>query len=342
MLFLMKFCFPQEVKHCSVLLDRLRADDKAAKKEREEKEDMNRKGGKHTSRIPTFHKRPSSGNQNTESPVLRKDTPVHVTQPPQKAGSGSVEASKSKLPDVRETALHLPAIVSPKVNLEASSLFSSTEEGGAPSYSSQITAPKSWSLSGSEQLMTASPRPALRPEQGSEQHLPEQDKGKTSEVEPATIAVAAVSHLPHVDLLSQRPQEDTVEKYEFDTASGHTDKSDYEEIGNTTEVSHVDAIMDEEPPWVMEPMNMLELKDSRSSSDAESEENLPGEKSEGHDSDQVEDHHKSDISKLEFLNPTEEGDNMDEKPCCAAKKSTTAQSTKSTKVTFFTVHATDI
>ncbi|XP_026213159.1 phospholipase D3 isoform X2 [Anabas testudineus] len=314
-----------ELKHCSVLLDRLHADEKAAKKELEEKEDMNRKGGKHTSRIPTFHKRPPGANQNTESPVLRKETAVNVTQPPQKTGSGSVEVSKSKPPDAKETALLLPSVRSPKVSLE------STEP--AP-HSSLVTAPKSWSLSGSEQLMTASPRPALRPEQGSEQHLPEQDKRKTSEVEDATKAVAALSHVPHVDLLRQRPKEDTAEKHEVDiksrislTASGDTDKSESEEIADTAEV---DAIMDEEPPWVTEPTNTLEFKDSRSSSDAECEEDLEGEKPEGDSSGQVEDHHKP-VSKSELSNPTEEGGRIDESTSRAAKKPVTAQSSKSTK-----------
>lgn len=325
--------FPQELKHCSVLLDRLHADDdKAAKKELEEKEDMNRKGGKHTSRIPTFHKRPSSVAQNTESPVLRKDTAVHVTQPPQKTAGGSVEASKSKPPDARETALLLPLGRSPKVSLETPFPFSSAEQAAAQS--SIITAPKSWSLSGSEQLMTASPRPALRPEPGSEQHLPDQDKRKTSDIEAATKAVAAVSYLPHVDLLSQGPKDDTAEKYEVDmksriplTASGDTDKSESEEIAYTTKVGHVDAIMDEEPPWATEPPNTLELKDSRSSSDAECEEGLAGETTEGRDLEKLEDHHRADISKLDFSNPTEE-------EVKEVKKSAAAQSSQSTRVSF--------
>lgn len=345
MLLLIKLFFPQDLKHCSILLDRLHADDKVAKKELEEKEDMNRKSGKHTSRIPTFHKRPSSISQNTESPVLRKDTAVHVTQPPQKAGSGSVEDSKSKLPDARETALPLPSIQSPKVSLETPSPFSGAEQAAAAPHCSLITAPKSWSISGSEQLMTASPRPALRPEQGSEQHLPEQEKRKTSDIEAATKAVASVSYLPHVDLLSQGPQDDTAEKYEVDvksriplTAYEDTDKSESEEIAYTTKASHVDAIMDEEPPWATEPINTIDFKDSRSSSDAECEEDLAGEKPEGHDSEKVEDHHKADISKIEFPNPTEEEGK--ESPTRAAKRSAAAQSSKSARVSCFAVHDT--
>ncbi|TMS17068.1 hypothetical protein E3U43_001137 [Larimichthys crocea] len=79
-----------KLKHCSVVLDRLEGDDKAAKAEFEDKEDMNRKGGKPVSRIPTFHKRPA---QNTELPVPKKDTPVHVAHLSEKAVSGSVEAA---------------------------------------------------------------------------------------------------------------------------------------------------------------------------------------------------------------------------------------------------------
>lgn len=333
--------FLQDLKHCSVLLDRLHADDdQALKKELEEKEDMNRKGGKHTSRIPTFHKRPSSVSQNAESPVPRKDTAVHVTQPTQNTVGLSAEAPKSKPPDARETALPLPSIRSPKFTLETPSPFTSTEQAATAgsSQSSIITAPKSWSSSGYDQLMTASPRPALRPEQGSEQHLPEQDTRKASDIESATKAAVPVSNLPHVDLLSQKPQDDTAEKYEVDRRSRISliaSESESEEITYTTEVSHAHGIMDEQPPWATEPMNILQLKDSRSSSDAECEEDLAEEKPEGHDSEEVEVHQKAVISKLEFSNPTVEADKeVKDGPSRAAKKSAAAQSSTSARVSF--------
>ncbi|XP_029020895.1 5'-3' exonuclease PLD3 isoform X2 [Betta splendens] len=310
-----------ELKPCTVVLDRFGANDKAARKEREEKEDMNRKGAKPTSRIPTFHKRPSGGGQNTEMPVLKKDTPVQVTHPPQKAESGGVEASKAKVPEARETALSLPAFTLPKPTLEASSPVSGTQQPPPP-HSAQITSPKSWSFSGSEQLMTASPRPALRPEQGTQQHLPEQDQSKTPQTRaPAT----AVSHPPPTS------RRDAAEIHDADTrsrfhlkASGDTDKSAAEEM-----VEHVDAIMDEEPPWVTDPINTLELKDSRSSSDAECEETVEGEDPEGDDPGQVEEHHHCDVSRME--SSEEEAVKMDEKLLPASKEPTRVKSAESPK-----------
>nr|XP_020451044.1 uncharacterized protein LOC109957487 isoform X2 [Monopterus albus] len=317
-----------ELKHCSVVLDHLRVDDKAANKELEEKEDMNRKGGKPLSRIPTFHKRPASATQSTELPVPRKDTPVHVAQPLEKASSGSAESLKSKPADVRETALTLPSIRVPRISSEAPSSFSSIEHDTTKPQSTLITAPKSRSLP--ESLMTASPRPALRPEQGTEQHLPEQDKSKTSETEAVSTPDTPVSTLPHQAPLRQKPLEDTAEKDEVDIISKHSfaapgDTEKSEEIART----QVDAIMDEEPPWQMEPTNTLQLKDSRSSSDDECEEDSAGEMSEGHDSEQVEDHHKSHLSKSEISDVAER---MDEPSSPAApEKTTKARSPKSTK-----------
>ncbi|XP_044060260.1 5'-3' exonuclease PLD3 isoform X2 [Siniperca chuatsi] len=327
-----------DLKHCSVVLDRLWADDKAAKKELEEKEDMNRKGGKPVSRIPTFHKRPTGASQNTELPVPKKDTPLHVAQPPEKAGSGIVEATKSKPHGVRETPFFLPAICSPKISSQAPSLFISTEQATAMAHSSLSTAPKSWSLSDSVQCppMTVSPRPALRPEQGSEQHLPEQDTSKKFGIEAATIPDAPISHLREGSI-SQNPQED---KYDVEVkkvksritlaASGDTEK--LAEIVHTTEVSREEAIMDEEPPWVTEPVNILELKDSRSSSDVECEDDLAGGKSEGHDSGEVKEHHEPLVSQSAFSDLTEERASVDELASpLAPEKPAKAGSTKSTK-----------
>ncbi|XP_039975491.1 5'-3' exonuclease PLD3 isoform X2 [Xiphias gladius] len=334
-----------ELRHCSVLLDRLQADDKAAKKELEEKEDMNRKGGKSVSRIPTFHKRPTSASQNTELPVPKKDTPVHVSQPHEKAGCGSMEASKSKPPDAREKALPLPSVRVPKIGFDAPSPFSSAEQAAASAHSSLITAPKSWSLSESVQhpLMTASPRPALRPEKGSEQHLPEQDQSKTSEIEADTRPDNPVSYLSHEGPLSQKPQDDTGEKYDVEvkggitlTASGDTAKSEGAESASTTEVSQVDAIMDEEPPWETEPMNILELKDSRSSSDVECEVDLTGKKSEHFSLGEVKDHHEPHIIQSEFSKLAEKRADMNESTSTVApEKPAKVRSTKSTKSSGF-------
>lgn len=346
--FLMKFCPPQELKHCSVVLDRLQADDKAARKEHEDKEDMNRKGGKPVSRIPTFHKRPTSASQNTELPVPKKDAPVHAAQPPEKPGSGGVEASKSKPPDVREKALPPPSVRIPKIGFEAPSPFISTEQATATAHGSLITAPKSWSLCESVQYspMTVSPRPALRTEQGSEQHLPEQDKSVTFEIEAETIPDAPISRLPHEGSVNQKPPEDTEEKHAVEvksrislTASGDTEKWETAEMVHTTEVSQEEAIMDEEPPWETEPMNILELKDSRSSSDVECEDDLAGGKSEGHDSGEVKEHHEPLIRESEVSSPAEERGSADESTSPVAPEktakttsTTTTTTSKSTKV----------
>ncbi|XP_040904732.1 5'-3' exonuclease PLD3 isoform X2 [Toxotes jaculatrix] len=330
-----------ELKSCSVVLDRLQAEDKAAKKELEEKEEMNRKSGKPVSRIPTFHKRPTSASQNTEVPVPKKDTPVHAAQPHEKAGYGSVEASKSKLPDVRETALPLPSVRVPKAGFEAPSPFSSTEQAATSAHSSQVTAPKSWSLSESVQhpLMTASPRPALRPRHESEQHLPEQDKSKPSEEEADSTPDGPVGHLPHEGSLSQKQEHGTEEMHDTEvkgripfTASGDSKTSESAESAQTTEVSQVDAIMDEEPPWETEPVNILELKDSRSSSDVECEEDLTGEGSERHDLGEVKDHHEPHVSQSEVSKLAEIQASLDESTSSVApEKPTKARSSKTTK-----------
>ncbi|KAI3351277.1 hypothetical protein L3Q82_005827 [Scortum barcoo] len=285
-----------ELKHCSVVLDRLGAEDKVARKEHEDKEDMNRKGGKHVSKIPTFHKRPTGASHSTELPVPKKDTPVQAAQPPETPVIVSVEASKSKLPDVREKALPVPSVRTPKIGFEAPSPYIGTEQATATSHSSVITAPKSWSLSESVQYspMIVSPRPAIR----SEQHLPERDKS-TFDVEADTIPDAPISHLLHEGSVSQKPPEDTEEKHDVEvkssiilSASGDTEKGTTAEVVHTTGVSQEEAIMDEEPPWETEPMNILEFKDSRSSSDIECEDDLASGKSEGRDSGEVKEHHE--------------------------------------------------
>lgn len=324
-----------DLKDCSVVLDRLSADDKTGKREAEEKEDMNRKGGKPMSRIPTFHKRPVGVSQNTEPTAPKRDTPVHVAQPPEK--TGSVEALKSKPPDAR--ALPLPLVRVPKIGFEASSPFSSNEHAAAAAHSSIKTTPKSLSLFESVQYppMTVTPRPALRPEQGLEQHLPEQDERKTHEIEAETIPDAPISHLPYEGSIIHKPPADSSEKYNtvvksgsIIAAYGDTEKS---EISQTTEDSQEEAIMDEEPPWETEPSNLLELKDSRSSSDIECEDDSAGEKSEVHESGEVEEHHHKPLTtEPESFNLKDKGASVDDLTFpVAPEKPAKASSPKSTK-----------
>ncbi|XP_035525444.1 5'-3' exonuclease PLD3 [Morone saxatilis] len=335
-----------ELKDCSVVLDRFWADDKAARRELEERDEMNRKGGKPVSRIPTFLKRPNSASQDRELPLPRKDTPVHVAQPPKKAGSGSVEASKSKPSDGRETALPLLSVRTPKIGFEAPSPFISTEHATAAAHSSLITTPKSWSLSESVQcpLMTVSPRPALRPERGSEQQLP--DKSKTFELVADTLPDAPISLLPHEGPISQKPPKDTEEKHDAAvksrvtlSPSGDTRKSETAEILQAPGLSKEEAIMDEEPPWETEPLNTLELKDSRSSSDVECEDDSAGEKSEGRESGEVKELHALPLtSELEPSDPAMERAGVDESTSpVAPEKAAKARSAKSSGCSSFSL-----
>ncbi|XP_070769888.1 LOW QUALITY PROTEIN: 5'-3' exonuclease PLD3 [Enoplosus armatus] len=297
-----------ELKHCSVVLDRLWADDKAAKKELEEKEDMSRKG-KPVSRIPTFLKRPSKS---------------------WKWKCGEVQAARCQR-NSTPPAIH----PHPQIGFEAPSPFISTEQATPTAHSSLFTAPKSWSLSESVQCppVTVSPRPALRPERGSELHLPEHHQNKAFEVEADTVPDAAVSRLPQEGSVNQKPQEDTDEKYDVEvkkvqsriTDSGDTEKSESAEIVHTPEVSQEEAIMDEEPPWETEPMNTLELKDSRSSSDVECEDDLAG-------GGEVREHHEPPVSQSKFADLSEERASMDESTSpVAPEKPAKAASTKSAK-----------
>nr|XP_046263141.1 5'-3' exonuclease PLD3 isoform X2 [Scatophagus argus] len=325
-----------ELKHCSVVLDRLSSDDKVAKRELEEKEDMNRKSGKPVSRIPTFHKRPTSTGQNPELPA-KKDTPVHITQLAEKTGSGNVEALKSKPPDVR--TLPSPSVRTPKIGLEAPSAFIGTEHTSAAAHSSLITTPKSWNLSESVQcpLMTVSPRPSIRPEQGLEQTLPERDRREACETEADIILDAPIS-LPPCDI-SHKLLEDTEETYNVSfkgrinlAASGDAEKSESAEIHHASEVSQEEAIMDEEPPWETEPTNIFELKDSRSSSDGENEDELASEKSEVDDSGGMKEHHEPLIRKLHSSKLEGVRESIDESTSpVAPQKPAKAKSTKPTK-----------
>lgn len=301
------------LKDCSVVLDRLHADDKSLKKDLEDKEDMNRKGGKPVSRIPTFQKRPPGAGQNIELPVPKKDTPVHVAQPPET--HGSVEASKSKLSDVRETALPSLLVRTPKIGFEAPFAFSRPEIAAATAHGPLIAAQP-----GHSPLLTASPRPALRSEQ---------DKNETSE----TVPDGSVGPFPHESFPSKTYQEETAETYHAAvkdriplTLSEDT-KDQSAEISHESEDSQVEAIMDEEPPWETEVLNTAGLKDSISSSEAECEDDLAGERSE-----YVKEHHEPLISLSKLPELEEEKANIDESASTVAPKTPAkARATKSAK-----------
>ncbi|XP_029972650.1 phospholipase D3-like isoform X1 [Salarias fasciatus] len=275
-----------ELKYCHVVLDRLHIEDKQGQKELEEKEDMSRKVGKTTSRIPTFHKRPTS--HGAELPAPRRETSVLPAQSNDKAGSSGVEASRSKPPEARETALPQLSSRLAKYTAEDPPVPSGSEQAAAV-HSPPIAAPRSWSPSESmlSPLMTASPRPALIRDRG-----PEADVGSD----------APWSHVPHEGSASRllfedlgsrlpdegsprhKPRETTPQRDQgppessFSYISGDYNRSptvpaaqeDQEE--EEEEEEEVEAIMDEEPPWKTESMKVADLRVSRSSSEAECEE----------------------------------------------------------------------
>ncbi|KAM3612972.1 uncharacterized protein V6R79_018088 [Siganus canaliculatus] len=300
-----------ELKDCSVVLDRL-WDDKAAKKELEEKEDMNRKGGKPVSRIPTFHKRPSTASQNPEPPVTKKDAPS------EKAVGGSVDGAKPKPLDARETALPLPSIRGPRV-FEAPP----AEHGAAAIQVSQQSSP----------FMTVSPRPALRPEHGPEQHLPEQDERSTFETETDATPVAPSTPPPYEGSVIHEPPEDSDKNDDAAVESRMipTDCGDSEKTLPLDEVRQEEAIMDEEPPWEAEPRNTLEMKDSRSSSDVD-EDNVADEEFEVLDTLEVEDYIERAESSPTASNPAEhEAVTEDESAAPAAAETPAKAGSKSAK-----------
>lgn len=316
----MKRCLPQELKLCSVVLDRLWTDDKAAKQEPEDKEDMNRKAGKPVSRIPTFHKRPSGASQSAEPNVSKRDVPAHGAQPSEKAGGGSGEPPKSKLPDAR--ALLPPSVRVPKIGFEAPSAFIGTEHVGAVSLSSSTTT-SSQGLSESVHypFMTVSPRPSLRPQLESE-HLV-----AAPEIEAERMPDAPISHLPCEGSVSRSALEDAEESAE----ARHRDR-----------VNQVEDIMDEEPPWETERMSIPDLKDSRSSSDGEYEDgeyedDSPPETREGRDqgSEEAREHHETLASQPGSSDVAKEVGGAQSVPAAAPEKPAEASTTdKSTKVSY--------
>ncbi|XP_015238879.1 PREDICTED: phospholipase D3-like isoform X1 [Cyprinodon variegatus] len=305
---------PKELKDCSVVLDRLHMDERSSKKELEEKEDMNRKGGKPVSRIPTFQKRPGGGSQTPEPPAPRKDATVYAALPSEKGGD--VEVLKSKLPEVRGTAFPPPSVRVQGIGLISPSVSSDVEKAG-------ITAPKSKGLSESaEGPMIASPRPPLRPEQD------------TKETEAGSTADGPLSSLPKESSLSLSEEKQTWVNL---NSTGDGGKS--EESSNMAEVGQVEAIMDEEPPWATEPAETAELRGSGCSSEAECEEDLASETSEGLDSEEVEEHQLE--SQTELPDPKVQKVNLDESTSPVAQDKTAnrkpAKSTKKSICSCFTL-----
>ncbi|XP_056156764.1 uncharacterized protein pld7 isoform X2 [Lampris incognitus] len=265
---------------CSVVLDRLKLEEITAGKELEEKEDMNRKSGKQSiSRIPTFQstkKRPISGSHSTELQLPPKDIPSDAAEPQPKAGSGAVEVPKSRLYGI--TALPLPTARLPsKVASEAPSI-SHTEQAALSTDDTLTSASQEsgWMAEPVHVGVMVTPRPAIRVDQG--------DRALEKEAD------LAQDLIPHPPSFSQTLQVDAADMWEVDvgeeihlSASGDTENLESEEAigGDGENVSQVQAIMDEEPPWEAEPVKsdfVLEEEDSSSSSDIQHIDDPPVEK----------------------------------------------------------------
>ncbi|XP_029296864.1 phospholipase D3 [Cottoperca gobio] len=175
--------------------------------------------------------------------------------------------------------------------------------------------------------MIASPRPALRPQQDTEQ-----DESQTFETEADGVQDAPKSHLPDEGTIS-------LKKYDAEVKDSITfsDSGDTEEVHklHTTEVSQEEAIMDEQPPWETGPTNSLEFKDSRSSSDVECEDDFAEEKSEGpEDSGEGKEHHEPLITQSEFLHQASTSPAAPEKPAEAQPSKSTKSSGRSSFALF--------
>lgn len=223
-------------------------------------EEMNRRGGKLASKIPTFHKRPNNASHNNELLGAKKDTSMHVVQPYEKAASVSMVPLMSKQTDVREKGLPLPLTRIPKIDFDAFSLSSRLDQAA---HSARVTPPRTFSFSESLQhsLFTASPRPALRAEQGD--HYLEQDESKTAD----TLIDGSLSHRPFGVRLPHKPQEDTPQSFDFEV----NDLRDTVECNSAETAYTAGNIIHEEPPWESEPTASFVLKDCSSSSDSDCE-----------------------------------------------------------------------
>uniref|UniRef100_A0A3Q3WUK3 PLD phosphodiesterase domain-containing protein n=1 Tax=Mola mola TaxID=94237 RepID=A0A3Q3WUK3_MOLML len=118
------------------------------------------------------------------------------------------------------------------------------EHVGAGSHSSLSSTTMSESVE--PPFVVLSPRPSLRSQQGIEQ-----DKGEPHEIEAETMPDAPMSHPPYKDSISHKLPEEP-------EACNTAEPS---EACHTMESSHVESIMDEEPPWEMQQMNIPDLKE---------------------------------------------------------------------------------
>ncbi|XP_061690032.1 5'-3' exonuclease PLD3 isoform X1 [Syngnathoides biaculeatus] len=297
-----------EVKQCNVVLDRLC--DKAARREPEENDDMSRKSTKPASRIPTFHKRPAV--VSAELPVSKKDPPVTVLHPADKAAS--VDASKSKFPDARDKALSQQSIRSLRVGLDALTILSGADQAatGAASKGDMLS-------EGLQPSLVVSPRPALR---GEELLSPEENKTQRTEIDSTAGHLLCGYPLSH-----NLPQEETPYKPYIATKRS-VPLAVTKELTCIPDVSQTMAIVDEKPPWESEDPNVAESKDRNSSSVIDSEDDLATA-----DSQLVADPNEPQTGKMDSEDVATEKAEIDHKSACpaVAEQPLTAPATKTTK-----------
>lgn len=229
------------------MLTRLQSDDKAESRELDEKDDMNRRSGKTASRIPTFNKRPaaaapaSSGAEHHGIP--RRDSPEV---------GGHESVAKSRLQDGR--SLPHPSVRLPRGGLEAPLPPSPRESAQSP-------------------FMSATPRPSLRGQPEEEKQLETQE----AESEPDVT----LPRLPSAGFILEAEGEEEVEEVEVGEEMEEEGGGDLTRTTDICPAAAVEAIMDEEPPWSSRGAGVPELKDSRSSSDVEREDELTSREGEG-------------------------------------------------------------
>ncbi|XP_077434519.1 5'-3' exonuclease PLD3 isoform X2 [Vanacampus margaritifer] len=289
-----------ELKHCSVVLDRLN--------------DTSRKSAKPASRIPTFHKRSAAAS--AELPFSKKDPPASAVQPADKPASA--DSSKSKLADVWEKTPPQPLARTPKVSSEALAVPSGEEQTTA------MAALKGWSETLPLGLMV-SPRPALRPGEGLFQ---EENKSQYAEID------SAAGRLPCVD---PPPEESPQRPYIAAKINIALKLSKHRTC--LPDVSQTEAIVDEKPPWETEDPNAAESKDVRSSSDVDSEDDEASDDQASDDpplddSGSAKDHDEARASEMDSEDVAKDKAEIDEESSASppvAEQPAEVPSTKSTK-----------
>ncbi|KAM8848371.1 5'-3' exonuclease PLD3 isoform 1-T1 [Synchiropus picturatus] len=288
----------QELKECSVVLDRMGFCDKVSKSELDGKEESNTRVGKPVSRIPTFTKRFPGSTQATEIGLSRKGL-VSDAAEPSEAASQAVDV----VADVGEKQL-------PASSVCDTPLFSSSKDQYAKVTSSQSELKKL-------PLMTASPRPSLRQDPGLEASSLAQNKRRDLQLMDQTCAYNNPSNIKLINI-------DTETKIST-TGSLLSEAAD---APHTPKPFPVEYIMEEEPPWNAEIANTLELQDSRSASDADCDSDLEDKATVNLNEEEVKDLSELHIDSQRLSEPIEEEEQITN-PISALEKSFKTKSTMS-------------